>query len=93
MEADPRRLVTTQSTLTAARTGSDGTIEARTRSAGRPRPSYSSGPQGASRRAGTCTPSSVTMEAEPTALFPKRLRMASTAAVASCQDCSRAVAL
>ena len=52
-----------------------------------------SGPHGASRRAGTCTPSSVTMAAEPTALRPKRLRMASTAAVTSCQDCSRAVAL
>ena len=33
------------------------------------------------------------MEAAPTALFPKRSRMASTAAVASCHDCSRAVAL
>ena len=39
---------------------------------------------------GTCTPSSVTMAADPTEVRPKRVRMASTAAVTSCHDCSRA---
>ena len=51
------------------------------------------GPHGASRRAGTRTPSSVTMEADPTADRPNLPRMASMAAVASCHDCSRDVAL
>ncbi len=54
---------------------------------------YSEGPHGASRRAGTRTPSSVTMEADPTADRPNLSRMASMAAVASCHDCSRDVAL
>ena len=33
------------------------------------------------------------MAAEPTESLPNRVRMASTAAVTSCQDCSRVVAL